>query len=226
MEDKDREVWVRESRLYLGEDNIGYVTLIGEVDEKTANTFIDAILKMMNMTEGTVNFLVDVNKTGKLSTEARGVFKEMSEHEKTGKVAVFGMHPVAKVLAFFVMGISLPLDRKRPYMVWLSLLERSNLQQFLLSLRPLPVDEEFLLVDRRPFDHEPHHARRQATGKDGQVANFDQSDVAAVLRMEMRWVVIVKEHLDDDAEEPADLRHTRTRDARRGKGLPVSCPWL
>jgi len=106
MNEKDREIWIGESRLYLGEDNIGYVTLIGEVDENVTNRYIDATLKIMNMAEGAVNFLVDVNKTGKLSTKARGVFKEMSEHEKTGKVAVFGMHPVAKVLASFVMGTS------------------------------------------------------------------------------------------------------------------------
>jgi hypothetical protein len=30
--------------------------------------------------------------------------------------------------------------------------------------------------------------------------------VAAVLRMEMGRIVIIKEHLDDDAEEAADLR--------------------
>jgi hypothetical protein len=112
MTEKEREVRIGESRLYLGEDNIGHVILIGEVDEKAANRYMDAALKMMNMAEGAVNFLVDVNKTGKLSTEARGVFKEMSEHEKTGKVAVFGMHPVAKVLASFVMGVSKNKDMR------------------------------------------------------------------------------------------------------------------
>ncbi len=110
MAGKEREIWVGESRLYLDEDNIGYVTLIGEVDEKAADRYMDAALKMINMAEGAVNFLVDVNKTGKLSTEARGVFKEMSEHEKTGRVAIFGMHPVAKVLASFVMGVSRKKD--------------------------------------------------------------------------------------------------------------------
>ena len=106
MEEKEREIRIGESRLYLGEDNIGYVTLIGEVDDKVANRYMDAALKMMNMAEGAVNFLVDANKMGKPSTKARGVFKEMSEHEKTRKVAIFGMHPVAKVLASFVMGVS------------------------------------------------------------------------------------------------------------------------
>jgi len=76
---------------------------------------------------------------------------------------------------------------------WLFLFEWGNLQQFLLSPCPTPVSEQFLLVDRRPFDHESYHSRRQSTGEDGQVANVDQSNVPAVLGMEMRRVVIIKE---------------------------------
>jgi len=37
--------------------------------------------------------------------------------------------------------------------------------------------------------------------------NIDQRKVTAVFRMKVRGVVIVEEHLDDDAEETADLRH-------------------
>jgi len=57
----------------------------------------------------------------------------------------------------------------------------------------------------------------------GQVADVDQSQVAAVLRMEMGRIVIIKEHLDDNAEETADLRYGRTRSARRGKRPLVAC---
>jgi hypothetical protein len=42
--------------------------------------------------------------------------------------------------------------------------------------------------------------------------------------MEVRGIVIVEEHLDDDAKEPADLRHGRARAAGRERGLPASCP--
>lgn len=109
---------------------------------------------------------------------------------------------------------------------FLALSKRGNLQQVLLSPRPFPVKEEFLLVDCRPFNHESQHARRQATREDGQVANFDQSNVATVLRMEMRWIVIIKEHLDDDAEETADLRPRQSHGAGRGKCPPAVCPLL
>jgi len=60
----------------------------------------------------------------------------------------------------------------------------------------------------------------------GQVANVDQSQVAAILRMEMWGIVIIKEHLDDASEEAVDLRHGRTHGAGRGKRLPAPCLWL
>jgi hypothetical protein len=41
------------------------------------------------------------------------------------------------------------------------------------------------LVDCCPLDNEPHHARRQVAREGGQVADVDQSQVTAVLRMEM-----------------------------------------
>jgi len=84
--------------------------------------------------------------------------------------------------------------------------------------------EELLLMKCCPLNHESHHARRQAPGEDGQVADIDQGKVTAVLRMEVRRIVIVEEHLDDNAEEPADFRHGQAPGATRGKRLPVSCP--
>ena len=48
--------------------------------------------------------------------------------------------------------------------------------------------------------------------------------VTAILRMKVRRVVIVEEHLDDDAEETADLRHEWAGRVVREKCLPVSYP--
>jgi len=83
----------------------------------------------------------------------------------------------------------------------LPLFERSALLQFLLSPRLIPVGEEFLAVECGPLDHESNHPGRQAAGEDGQIANIDQSNLATVFCVEMRRVMIVKEHLDDDAEK-------------------------
>ena len=109
-EEKDREIWVGENRLYLGEDNILDITNVGEIDEKTAIAMKEALLKLMNMVEGKVHALTDLNKAGKTTPQARKIFQGLAEHEKAGKVAQVGMHPVARVLGSFVMGVSKKKD--------------------------------------------------------------------------------------------------------------------
>jgi hypothetical protein len=112
MENKDREIRVGENRIYLGEDNVLYVTVFGEIDEKIAIAIKEADLKFKNMVEEKYDVLADMNKSGKHSSEARKIWKEMTEHEKTGKVAMFGMHPVARIIASFVMGVSKKKDMR------------------------------------------------------------------------------------------------------------------
>ena len=106
IDEKDREIWVGKNRLYLGEDNILYITNIGEIDEKTAIAMEEAVLKLGNMVEEKVYTLTDLNKAGKTSPEARKVFKELAEREKQGKNAFFGIHPIARLLVSFFMGTS------------------------------------------------------------------------------------------------------------------------
>jgi len=96
--------------LSLGEDNILYLTVVGIVDEKTVSAIIVAILKIRGKMEGKIDLLVDITEAGKPLPGARKIWKKMIEDEKTGKVAFFGMHPVARVLASFVMGVSKKKD--------------------------------------------------------------------------------------------------------------------
>ena len=111
MEEKDREIQVGENRLYLGEDNIIYITSVGMKDDKIAIAIKDAYIKMANMVEGKVDLLIDTNKSGQPSSRARKIFQEgVLEHEKTGKVALFGANPVARVIASFVMGVTSKKD--------------------------------------------------------------------------------------------------------------------
>ena len=111
VEEKDREIWAGENRIYLGEDNIIYITSVGMKDDKIAIAIKDAYIKMANMVEGKVDLLIDANKGGQPSSEARKIIQEgMLKIGKTGKVAIFGAHPVARVLASFVMGISKKKD--------------------------------------------------------------------------------------------------------------------
>jgi hypothetical protein len=39
------------------------------------------------------------------------------------------------------------------------------------------------------------------------VANVDEGLIFSVERVEVRWVMIVKEHLDHNSKESRDLRH-------------------
>lgn len=108
--EKEREILVGENRLYLDGDNILYITVIGDTDEKIATAMRDASFKLFNLVDGKVNAFVDLNKAGRQSAKARKIGKETFEHEKNRKIAIFGLHPVARVIASFVMGVTKKKD--------------------------------------------------------------------------------------------------------------------
>jgi hypothetical protein len=120
----EREIWVGENRLYLGEDNIIYITNVGEINEKTAVAIEDAVIKLTTMVERNVSTLTDLNKAGKMTPKARKVFQEFVGQGEHGKAALFGMHPVARVLASFFMGVTRKRDirffkKKEEALSWL-----------------------------------------------------------------------------------------------------------
>ncbi len=106
----DREIWVEDNRIYLGDDNILYFINVGEINENIARGSCEAMLKLRNMGKGTVHFLIDLNKGGKTTTEARTILKEFTERNVHGKLAFWGLNPVAKVLGSFFMGITKKKD--------------------------------------------------------------------------------------------------------------------
>ena len=108
----EREFWVGESRFYLGEDDILYETIVGKQDEKTIIAALEAHNRFKNMVEGKMKMLIDINKAGQLSSGARKIGRETLEDEKVGKVALFGLHPVARVIASFVMGVTRKKDMR------------------------------------------------------------------------------------------------------------------
>jgi len=112
MEEKEKEIWVGKSRFYLGEDNILYETVVGEVDEKMVRAMNDATNKLTDTVKGKVNVLVDLSRTGKSTLGARKQARERLEVEGIGKVALFGLHPVARVLASFFMGVTRKEDMR------------------------------------------------------------------------------------------------------------------
>ena len=64
--------------------------------------------------------------------------------------------------------------------------ERLNLDDRFPSLGPPPIFEQVLLMEGRPFEHEPESAGRKAAGKHGRIANGDEGFVVPVERVEMR----------------------------------------
>ncbi len=101
----DREFIVGENRFYLGEDNILYVTTVGEIDGKTALAMREVDSKLKDMVNKKVHVLVDVNKARKPSVKAKEVLSEMIKDNRTKKIAVYGMSPVVKVIVAFVVGL-------------------------------------------------------------------------------------------------------------------------
>ncbi len=110
MKDEDRELLVGKNRLYLSDDNILYVTVLEEVDEKTSTMMRESSDKFATMVGGKLNLLVDLNKAGMPSRGARKEGQKAFEGERIGKVAFFGLHPVARVIASFVIGVTKKRD--------------------------------------------------------------------------------------------------------------------
>lgn len=122
---EDREIRVGESRLYLDEDNILNVTIVGDVDLNKAKALREAGFKLRNIVGDISKTLIDLNKAGMHSSEARKIWKESSEYVMTGKAAYFGLHPVARVIASFLMGITKKRDvrffkSKEEALTWLN----------------------------------------------------------------------------------------------------------
>ncbi len=110
LDEKNREIRIGKNRLYLDEDNTLHISDVGKIDEKIAILCKNAAFKLMSMVEGKVNVFIDIDQAEKQSAEVRKGWKEFSEHRKLGKIALFGMHPVARVVASFVMGTTKKKD--------------------------------------------------------------------------------------------------------------------
>ncbi len=108
----EREIRVGQNRIYLGEDNILYFINVGEIDEKTARESCEAMAKVAALGKGTVNYLIDLNRGGKTTAEARQILREYTETGVKGKLGFWGLHPVARVLAAFFMGVTQKKDMR------------------------------------------------------------------------------------------------------------------
>ena len=107
-----REIKIGRNKIYLGEDHIQYCVAVGEIDAETAIAIRDVTIKLFYEVKGKSNILIDLNQAGKQSPKARKVFNELTRHDKAGKVAFFGLHPVAQIIACFTIGITKKKDMR------------------------------------------------------------------------------------------------------------------
>lgn len=101
----ENEIWVGKNKLSLINDNIIYVVSVGEQTSQMAKAHKSVCLNFSSKINGKTNYLIDLNKCGKNSPEARKTWIELSSHKNTHKVATFGLNPVARVIASFVIGV-------------------------------------------------------------------------------------------------------------------------
>ncbi|MBI9035348.1 MAG: STAS/SEC14 domain-containing protein [Bacteroidales bacterium] len=101
----ENEVRINKNILFI-EGNILHLINEGEIDEGVAIAIVEMSGELSKNTAGKVNVLVDLNKGGKITPKARKMMAAVSSEEKAGKTALFGMNPVARVLALFFLGIT------------------------------------------------------------------------------------------------------------------------
>jgi hypothetical protein len=112
MQQIEKLVYVGKNRFELLDDNILFVTIEGEVDKETAIKCRDLSLKFFEIANGQMKSLVDLTRATKQPPESRRIVQEMWNDQSRGKVALFGLNPVSRVVASFVIGSTGQKDLK------------------------------------------------------------------------------------------------------------------
>ncbi len=102
----DKEIWIKENHLYLGDHSIIYDIAKGDTDEAIASGIKEGVLSLASLCRGTANLFVDLSNAGKPTPAARKIYLSITENVKIGKIALVGLNPVARVLASSLTTIS------------------------------------------------------------------------------------------------------------------------
>ena len=108
----ENEFLVGTNRTALIEENIIHVIAKGEQTDELAVAQEEVNRRLTEKSNQKIYYLIDLNECGKNSRKAREVWLNLAEDENTENVAIFGLHPVAKVIASFVTGISKRKNQK------------------------------------------------------------------------------------------------------------------
>lgn len=102
----EREYRVGQTRAMLLDDHIIKIEIIGPQPTDEAYALYDATRRLEKLVNGKVSYLIDLNRAGKNSPEASRLWRRATEEKNIHKVAQYGLHPVAKVLASFVNNLN------------------------------------------------------------------------------------------------------------------------
>lgn len=102
----EKEAIIGQSRVSIIYNNIIFVEANETPDKEIALAHYNLYKQLSKRISGEIRLLVDLNSTGKISSEAKKIWKTIIEDESTGRAALFGLHPVAKVIASFVIGVT------------------------------------------------------------------------------------------------------------------------
>lgn len=101
----ENEYHIGKSRTVFIDKKIIHVAPEGEITTEMALKHVELDSKLLQIAEGQVNYLINLNKSGKNSLAANEMFKNLCHHPKVNKIAIYGLNPVARVIAAFVIGL-------------------------------------------------------------------------------------------------------------------------
>ncbi len=105
MKNSERaELHIEGDTVCLRDNNIIHVVATGLQSNELAVEMKKVCMELNSRMEGKCNYLIDINLCGKNEPGARSIWKELAGGENTHKAAIFGMNPVSRLIANFVIG--------------------------------------------------------------------------------------------------------------------------
>ena len=80
-----------------------FVIIVGDQNSITALKIKEVVDIFTHGISNKMNYLIDITKSGKVTHGARSIYKMLAEDEHTRRAGLFGLNPVARVLASFVI---------------------------------------------------------------------------------------------------------------------------
>ncbi len=94
------------NHIFLIQNNIILSNPVGPQTIEMAKLYYQVTQKLLKLVNGQINILIDLNNSGKSSSEVRSFWNKVGTQKEYNKIAFFGLHPVARVIASFEIGIN------------------------------------------------------------------------------------------------------------------------